>query len=834
MAGLKRDLHYAWRMHRRTPFFSSMATLVLAVAIGVATAVFSLYSHLELQPLPGVRDSHRLVSIGLVREGQWLPLNVPQFEQFSEALTGVDALIAVGFPFRAQARVNDTEIEARIVSFGAGSFRALGVPMLLGVDLDAASSDPMAQNIVLSERLWRRHFDSDPAAIGATMTLGSDEYRVVGVAGGGFQGVQRDADDEAWIPLDPQLTARSGPPGIPEAQRLAIARTMPAMYLYGRLAPGITVDALARELETVLIRLRERWSSFYPPDLIESAVLPGTPVSPRAHATLVRQTELLIGGAALVVLVASFNLASFFLARGGGRLQELRTRLAIGASRGAIVRQLFVEAAALVAIASALGLVLHFWLKTLLLRVPPFVDRWSRLSEVDSDWRVFVFALVAAAVVAGITGLVPALRIAQHPTLGASTPSAIGRQAGRLQPLLAMQVFAATLIVLAGTLFVGDLWRLENAEVGLEPDGVLVANMSWNRRASGSFQFDEEQGRAMKAEFDARLGTLSGVEGFAFTATVPVIGRRLTPELVELVGGGEQPPEQRRRAYPAYVLPDLFTVLRIPILYGRPFEDLEQQHVVVSRMLARQLWGRDDVLDEQFYPPGVGVQVRDGTLVTPGSAEEKALPRDPFTVVGVVGDVGVEPLPVYYRSLGGGFIGGTVIVRGTVTPAILQPLLAELVAEHQPMRTVDSVQPMRELMHEQLRTERARSRLALGAGLLALVLTMIGLYASMQHTVEARRGELAVRKAIGASDDRLVAMIMRRALAIVALGAVTALLVAVVFSERLSALLFGLDATHPWAWGAAIAVIGATGALAAWLPARRAGKVDPAVALRYE
>jgi predicted permease len=833
MTGLKRDLHYAVRMFRRTPLFSSMATLVLAVAIGVATAVFSLYSHLTLQPVPGVRGSDRLVSIGLVRDGQWLPLNVTQYEQLSESLTGVDALFAIGFPFRAEARVNGAEIEARVVGLGPGSFDALGVPFLLGVDLDTASSDPAAPNIVIGERLWRRYFDANPAAIGATVTIGDVDYRVVGVAGGGFQGVQRDAGDDAWIPLYAQLAARGGPPGMPEAERLAMSRTIPALYLNARLAAGVSTDALARELESVLVRMREQWVGFFPADLIESAVLPGTPVSPRGHTTLVRQTELLIGGAVLVVLVASLNLASFFLARGAGRLQELRTRLAIGASRGAIVRQLFVEAAALVVIASVLGTLLHFWLKTLLLRVPPFVDGWSRLTVVDSDWRVFVFVLAAAALVACVAGLVPAVRIAQQPRLAEASPSGVGRHVGKLQPLLALQVLAATLIVLAGTLFVADLWRLENADVGLDPVGVQVVTAGWDRRAGGSFRWDEEQGRAMQADFNARLGALPGVEGFAFAGNVPVVDGRLTPELIELAGADRQPSEAQRRAYPSHVSSDAFRVLRIPILRGRPFEALERDEVVVSRTFAQQVWGREDVVGEQFHPPS-GVQMRGGTLIMSHAADGEAPPRATYTVVGVAGDVGVSPQPIYYRSLGSAFLGATAIVRGTVEPEVLKPVMEELAMKHMPMRVVESVRPMEEMIHDLFRSERARSRLAVGAGMMALLLTMIGLYASMQHTVEARRGELAVRKAIGASNDRLVAMIMRRAVTIVVLGAVGALLLAIVFAERLSALLFGLDATDPWAWGAALAVVGVTGALAAWLPARRAGRVDPAVALRYE
>lgn len=837
MTGLKRDLRYALRMYRRTPFFAGMATLVLAVAIGVATAVFGLYSHLQLKPVPGVRGADRLVSIGIVRDdGQWLPMTVGQFEQLRELLTRVDALFPVGFPNRADVKVRAAEIEARVVGYGRGTFAALGVPMLLGVGLDAASADPVARNVVISERFWREHFDAGPGAIGATVTLGEHEYTVVGVAGGGFRGLQRDARDDAWIPLEAQLAARRAPPSMSEAQLAVFRRTMPAGNLYARLPVGGSANALQQEFAAAMPRLRAEWLGFHPSDLIGAEVVPGTPISPRAHQAFVRQSQLFVAGAVLVLLVASLNLASFFVARGAGRLPELRTRLAVGASRGALVRQLFVEAAVLVAAAGVSGVLLHYWLKTLLLRVPPFADGWTRLTEVGSDWRVFVFLFGAAAVVAGITGLLPAAGIALRPTLVATSSTALGRRGHRLQPLLALQVLAATLIVLAGALFVNDLRRLEQADVGFRPDGLLVGPVGFDRTARGrTFTIDRDQGAAMFSALDARIGARADVESFAFSTAVPFTGWPMSPELVDLVGVSHQPPEDRRRSFPVDVTHNYLGVLGVPLVHGRPFGQHAMREIVVSQAFARQLWGRDDVVGEQIERVASGFSLRGATMmVGPGGAEGAAPPREIFTVVGVVGDVGIEPEAVYYRNLGPAFFGATIVVRGAVAPSVVQPVVDEIIREYMPSRMVESMKPMHEYLYDAFRNERARSRLAGGAALLALVLTMIGLYASMQHAVEARRGELAVRKALGASDDRIVALILRRAGGIVVLGALGAVAVAVAFHDRIAVLLFGLDPTDLSAWGAALAIVIGTGLLAAWLPARRAGEVDPAVALRYE
>lgn len=856
MIGLQRDLRYSLRMLRRTPVFSGVATLVLAVAIAVATAVFSLYSHLALQPVPGVADSDRLVSVGFARdEREWIPLNLRQFRQFSEVLTTPEAIFAVIPAWRTEVTIDDAAVDTAVAGVSPGFFVELGVPMVMGADLDAASSDRTARIVVISERLWREHLGASTSVLGSTLMLDEDEFTVVGVAGAGFQGIRRGTREDVWMPMETRLSMFGGPripeDATPEARQAAEQRrqqmreNVPALRTFARLPEGVEILRFQQELDAVLPRIRAEWASLFPPDLMRIETLSGTANNPRAHEALVRQSQLLGGGSVLVLLVASLNLASFFLARAPARAKELRTRMSIGASRATVMRQLFTEAATLVAIATASGALLHYWLRTLLLRLPPFVDTPPAQMQVATDWRVFVFLVVAAIVVAAIAGLLPAARIASASSLAMNSPATAGGRGQRWQPLLVLQVLVATFVVLAGTLFVGELRRLQSAPVGFEIEGTMAAGFSFDRsamqRGGIRLNFDAEQMRVFMTDFGARLDGIAGVDAHGFGAFVPFVAPPSNPGLVEMFGATEQPPEERRRAYENISTPDFFRVLGANFLHGRPMTAGDPTEVVVSRALALQLWGRDDVIGERLSPSAdstLSMSGRGGFLAI--RQQEGTQPeRQVYTVVGVVDDLRYsaqddEYPPMYYRDAPTGWMGRTMVVRGSADPALVHEAMDALVRERIPPFILDEVQPLPQMMYESLRSERARSRLALAAAGIALVLTMIGLYASMQHMVEARRSELAVRKAIGADDGDLVALVLRRAGGIVLAGCLGALAVTAVFAPRISALMFGLDAVALPAWVIAVVVVVATGLSSAWLPAIRAGRVDPAVALRYD
>lgn len=843
MTGYKRDFRYALRMFRRTPVFSSIATAVLAVAIAVATAVFSLYNYLALQPVAGVQGSSRLASIGLARDSnEWINLSLNQFRQFEEMLTAPELITAVTWPSRQEVDAGGEMQEITIVGVTPGLMRGLGIPMLLGADLDAASGDPSVQNIVLSERIWRDQFGGRTGIVGEPITINEESFTVVGVVGGGYQGLRRGMQEDAWVPVEAHLMVfgpRMG--GMAADQRRQLVVTFPALRMIVRLPTGVSVDRLQLELEAILPRVREQWSSVVTDQLMRLEAVPGTAVNPRSYMTLIRQSQLLVGGAILVLLVASLNLASFFLARGPARLQELKTRMAIGASRGDIMRQLFLEAGTLVTVATLAGTILHVWLRTLLLRVPPFVDMPPNSLQVETDWRVFVFIIVAAVVVALISGLLPAVRIAFQPSLSFTSPSTLGRNAGKLQPLLVLQVMVATFVVLAGTLFASEIRRLERVPVGFESLDVVVGQFGWEpgaMRRGIRFRMEAEQFQQAAADLKTRAEALPGVESFAIASFAPFVSVLSNPGLIDIVGAVEPLPEERRRAYRNNATPDFFRVLAPRFLHGRPFDGSNPNEIVVSRALARQLFGRDDVVGEQLQPAEGGALVQGGGFIMRQTQGSAPVP-DIYTIIGVVEDMRYagqedEFPPMFYRLLTGGFFNNAYIARGTVDPAVLQPLVSELVYERFPPMIANPARPMSEAMYEALKSERARGRLAATAAGIALLLTMIGLYASMQHMVEARRSELALRKAIGAGDGVLVLMILKRAGAIVGLGVVVALIAMFFLVERAESLLFGLDVLGVAAWGISIIVVIGTGLLSAWLPAIRAGRVDPAIALRYE
>lgn len=863
---IARDLRYAGRVYLRTPVFSGVATFVLAIAIAVATAVFSLYSHLALQPVAGVEGGDRMVSIGLARDAsEWIPFSRAQYDLLAEALTVPETLLATSVTITRAVEVGGVISDAATAGVGPGYFAAAGVPIALGTDLDAASADPAAANLVISERFWRERLGARAGVIGAAMSIDGQPFTVVGIAGGGFEGLRRSAQPEdIWLPVDAALAlqAPAGPlvgvtaPQVTsdglEAFARRVRQTRPMLRVTARLPRGAGIERLQQELDLVSPRLREGADAALPTTgiaagLMRLEALPGIAADPRRHLVLVRQSQLLVGGAVLVLLVASLNLASFVLARAPGRTAELRTRLAIGASGPAIVRQLFVEAAVLIAVATGIGLLLHHWLRSLLLRLPPFVDAPAGWLELQADWRVAAFVIALALVVTLIGGLLPAVRIASQRGLSLVARTVLGQRGRGLQPLLVLQVAVATLVVLAGTLFLNEVRRLERTPSGFDAAGVVAGELMVADPAGGvpgvvRQQTSVEQMEQFASDLVDRASALPGVDAFALASAVPFHAPPTNPALIELAGGAEQPPEDRRRIYHNRATPELFRVLGARFVAGRPYDAADPQEVVVSRALARQLWGRDDVLGERlmFADTELAADGQGNILITRRQPiGDGSVPREIYTIVGVIDDVryasGDEEYPaMLYRAWGPSLLGQRYVARAAVDGAVLHAVVDELVRER--LGTVQAAPPvpLAATMRAALGSERARSRLALGAAGLALLLTVIGLYASMQHMVDARRSELAVRKAIGATDGRLVAMILRRAGTIVAAGCAGAVLAALLFADYLGELLLGLDALATSAWAMTLAVVALTAVAAAWWPAVLAGRVDPAVALRYD
>jgi len=862
---LGRDLQYAVRLYRRTPVFSGIATLVLAVAVAVATAVFSLYSHLALEPVPGVRAANRLVSIGLARDAnEWISFSRDQYRIIAEALTVPEALVAASLPIVRTVDADGALVDAATIGVDVDFFDTLGVPIALGTDLADASADPTATNAVVSERFWRERLGGRPDVIGATIRVDETPFTIVGVAGGGFEGLRRGSPEDILVPLDAALGLMtpvirlSGPTSGPASGPTppaddAVVREardgLPFLRIAARLPAGVGIERLRGELELVAPRLRDGPAGAAPrgvsTELVRPEVLPGTSSDPRAHLLLVRQSALLVGGAVLVLVVASLNLASFMLARGSGRVEELRTRLAIGASAAAVVRQLFVEAALLIAVATVGGLLLHYWLRGALLHLPPFVDAPAGALGFGTDWRVALFVIAAALGMMAIAGLVPAARIARRPTLALTVRTSLGQQGHGLKPLLVLQVAVATLIVLAATLFVGEVRRLEQAPLGFDPSNVVAAELlvpdtTAPQRGVAMRNASVEQMEQLARDLDERVSALPNVDGFAVASAVPFHAPPRNPGLVELAGVADQPAEELRRVYHNLTTPGFFRALGVRFLHGGPFAEGDPRQVVVSRTLARRLWGREDVVGERLRLADTDLTVMgQGNVLIMRRRVGADGARDTLTVVGVVEDIRYggaddEYASMLYRTWSGSLIGQHYVVRASVDPAVVHALIDELVAERAAPMSAGAPDTLQAAMRDALRNERARSRLALGAATIALLLTIFGLYASMQHAVDVRRGELAVRKAVGATDRRLVGMMLQQASSVVAMGSALAVVATLTFAERLESALLGLDALSPAAWAATLALVAVTSVAAACRPALRAGRVDPAVALRYE
>ena len=508
-------------------------------------------------------------------------MSMAQSEQFKEMMTSAEAFFALGFSRPEKLVLGDgSQAEAHIEPVNQEFFRDAGVPMLLGTDFAAASADPAATNLIVSERFWRETLGGSRSVVGSAVEFDGISYTIVGVSGGGFAGLRNGRRADAWMTLARNAATFGAPPMVPEHMRADFSQRIPSVQLYARLKPGMSIDDAQTELDALLPRFRENWRSLTQKGLVTAWVMEGNAWNPWAYQSQLRRIEMMFAGALLILIIASLNLASYFLARGVGRMQEFRTRLAIGASRSAVVRQLFLEGIVIVAGAAVLGGILNIWLSGVLLI-------GSDTTPAGFDWRVAVFVLAAAASLAVVASLVPALRLALKPNLAAATQSALGRQSSRWQPLLVLQVLIATLVVVAGTLFVGELVRLKHADVGFDADGLLVGELYFRTDAT-SVIIDHSGNRGIEADLAKRLDAVPGIESYAFGMAIPFTGRGLDAEVIAPVGTAARTEEQRR-AHPNIVTSGFFETLGIPIVGGRLFDAEMPGEALVSRAIAQSI-----------------------------------------------------------------------------------------------------------------------------------------------------------------------------------------------------------------------------------------------------
>ncbi|MDQ5837189.1 MAG: ABC transporter permease [Acidobacteriota bacterium] len=813
MRTLWRDVKYGARVLLRQPGFAALAVLVTALGVGANTAIFSVVDAVLLRPLP-YREPGRLVLLheSLPRLG-WSLLNVSpaeylDYKEQNRTLSGVAAFEGVSRNLTGQGE--PSRVEAERVS--PELFALLGVAPARGRAFTPDEDQPgKNQVVVLSQGLWRRQFGADPSVIGKTIRLDEQPYTVVGVMPAGFEFPYAKtsfiAPAELWVPLS-----------IGDAERANRAASFD-YGVVGRLRPGVTLTEAQADIERVAADSQRQHPEIYQGDAQVKAAVVG--LEQETFQGVRSLLLILTGVVGLVLLIACANVASLLLARATARRKEIAVRRALGAGTSRLARQLLTESVMLALAGGAAGLLLAAWVVDLIKRFGP--ADVPRLQEAGLNPQALVFTLVVSLATGALFGLAPALhgsRLDLNDALKeADARAGRGREGRRLREMLVVFETAAALVLLVGAgLLVNSLVRLLRVPPGFDPAGVVVARTTM----PGTRYPKPEQSKEAYRRMLERLASEPGVRAVAVASNLPLADRRSIGFRVEGMAESSE-----NSAYNAMVSEDYFRAMNIPVLKGRAFDAGDREGalpvVVVSETFARR-----------FCPGGDAVGRRLAWGGWPGA--------DWLTIVGVVADVKdstleAEDAPAIYMPIfqlpyarpNVVFLARTSGDAGELAAAMRREIRA--VDEELP---VYDVRPMTELVASSLAQRRFSTWALAVFAAAALLLAGVGLYGVISYSVTQRTYEIGVRVALGARAGDIRKLVVRQGLALAGAGVLLGLFAALALTRVLAGLLYGVSAADPLTFAGVALLLLAVAFAACLVPARRATRVDPMVALRHE
>jgi putative ABC transport system permease protein len=797
-----RDIRFAGRSLARSPAFSVVAVATLALSIGATTAMFSVVNGVLLRALP-YPQADRLVSLAerAIYEGNAFTSSVsaPNFHDWKQQARGVELMTAMRGGESTVLGLAEP-IRANVYSVSHDYFRLFGgVPIrgrTFADDESMIGGEPVA---VVSNTFWREQLNGAADLSAVRLQIWDATYRIIGVMPAGF-GYPENV--QLWIPLEPQ----NGSMGRGSHNDDTMAR----------LAPGVSMAQAEAELQAIAERLKKQ----YPTDngAVGAQVLSlrDTLVGPvRSYL------RLLLAAVVAVLLVACVNLASANLARGAGRARELAIRTVLGAGRGRLARQLLTENLLIAAVGGALGLLLAHWFVRVLLALNP--RPMPRANTIGIDAGVLLFAVALTLLTGLLIGLLPAIQVGRADLRAGMTAGGRGTAVGRSgvrRTLVATEVAFAMLLLVAAGLVIRSFRTLLSEQTGFDADGVLAVNLSLptTRYATGNL---------ISAYYDRALTSLRavpGVESADYVNIAPLsrggFGGGLT------VDGGRA--DQIRYSDYRIVSPGYFETMHIPLLAGRAIADADDstsQHVTVI----------NDAMAKKFFP---GENPLGKRLRELGMDKHRDVP---MTVIGVVGDVrstdlGRAPGPQHFvpyrqRPERAGF--GVLLLRTRLTPASLGPVVRSQ------LRSIDknvltNVETLVDIRARSVGDRRFTMLVLGGFAALGLLLAAIGIYGVLAYSVARRTREIGVRMALGAARQRVVAMVLRDSLTPVVAGGVVGVAGALMATRLMRAMLYGVSPTDPVTFLVVAAVLLSVALLASVVPASRASRVDPIVALRDE
>ncbi|HVH85867.1 MAG TPA: ABC transporter permease [Terriglobales bacterium] len=834
METLLQDLRYALRMLFKSPAFTSIAVLTLALGIGANTAIFTLVNALLLKTLP-VRSPQELVVVGDPTAANERANGTPQVEVVSYPLykelrdhnSVFNGLCAAASDHHTEVDIgqgddpSSKKIVLRMVS--GNYFSVLGVEPAGGRLI--SESDDTAENanpvVVLGYSYWQRKFALSPSIIGKDVRLNGYPFTVIGVAPPGFDGDIVGEQMAMFVPLSMQ-------PEIVRGRHWLTAVNASWLSIIGRLKPGIIAEKAQAEMNVILQQaLHGPYGAKLNSDDVKYlgkkkiTVAPGENGISELRGDYSTPLFLMMGIVGLVLLIACVNVANLLLARASVRSKEIAVRLAIGASQGRLLRQLLTESILLASLGGIAGSLLAVWGVRLLVRI---FDSQTSL-PLSPDERVLGFAIAVSLLTGILFGLVPALRslgVQVSPTLKDATVAAPSRSRfGWGKSLVAAQVALSLLVLFAAGLLVRSLQKLLAQDFGYRREHLVIARL--DPMAAG---YDNNKMKLLAQQLTARLQSTPQVQAASYSKN-GLFAHSETGDAIIVPGFTGS--ERDRVALEDYVGPDYFGAVGIPILAGRGIEAQDTQTstrvAVVNEALVKHFFRGQNPIGRQFL-------IDDPDWV-----------NKPLTIVGISRDAkdhgsglreAVRPrfYQAYQQTLDPNQIALLVQARGTPTSVVTT--VQQVIKAIDPQLPIDIANTLDNLVTESAGDQIALAKLSAFFAGLALLLACVGLYGIISYTVAGRTREIGVRMALGAQRSDVLQMVLREGMLLVGVGVAIGIPLSLTSSRVLHSYLFGLRSTDPLSLAAVIAVLGVVAALAGFIPARRATKVNPVVALRYE
>lgn len=813
MKNLSQDIRYSLRMLWKSPGFTFVAVVALALGIGANVGVFSVVNAVLLRPLPFVRQERLFVvwKADQTASNPFVELSVPEFNDWKNQSQVFESLAAMpttvyGYGYTLTGRGEAVQIESSKVT--GEFFQTLGAQAALGRVFGAEEDKPGARRVVvLNHRFWQKQFGGDVGIVGQDITLNGVNNQVIGVMPAEFD-FPKGAD--LWTPLTSGMT-----------QRTIENRDAVFLQAVGRLKPGATVEEANAELDTIIKRVVAAHPETGAGE--QRAVI--TPLAKHVFGNARPALYLLLAASGLLLLIACANIANMLLARATVRRREIAVRAALGASRARLARQFLTESLTLALIGGALGILLAYWLIDLLAYLAP--GDVPRIDEVALDAPVLIFAWGVTLLTAVVFGGVPALVTSQinlSETLKEGGAKLAGERRGKhLRGALVIAEIAITVVLLVGAgMVLRSFLNLRDVPLGFEPRGVLTMQL----RLQGTKYADEKRRQELYGSLLERLEAQPGVIAAAAILIRPLEGTIGWD--ASYMTESQTPEEARRNEVPNFevITPHYFRAMSIPLIHGRDFtgQDTSQAPpvVIISDQMAKRI-----------FPAGADPLGRRIKL-DPSDAESPWL-----TIVGIVGDARYRQLEdtrfdvyVPYKQSSAGV--RYLTIRTASDPAAFASVVRRELANLDSEQAITGVVTMEQLVNNALARPRFNTLLLALLGLLALTLAAVGIFGIIAYTVAQRTHEIGVRIALGARSSDVLQLVLRQGMTLVALGITLGLVVAFAATRFLESLLYGVGASDPVTFAGVTLLLAAVALPACFIPARRATKVDPMIALRYE